>query len=159
MLNNQVITDTNQQLSNNLAGMYNNAYNQAQNTQNNALGQYGSIMNMPLAMSQGYANQVGNQQQHLNQRIMNDAKGRYDFNSMNPYRNLEMYRNMISGNMGGAQNSMSSGSSTTTAPPQSGGGSNIGSVLGMAAGAYFGGPQGAAIGGQAGGMIGEEFGF
>ena len=114
MLNNQVITDTNQQLSNNLAGMYNNAYNQAQNTQNNALGQYGSMMSMPLQMSQAYANQVGAPQQQLNQNLMNDAKSRYDYNSMNPYRNLEMYKNMIGGNMGGTQSGVSSGSSSSS---------------------------------------------
>jgi hypothetical protein len=120
MLNNQVITETNQQLSNNLAGMYNNAYNQAQNTQNNALGQYGSMMSMPLKMSQAYANQVGNPQQQLNQNLMNDAKSRYDFNSMNPYRNLQMFKNMIAGNMGSSQTGESSGSSssTTTSPVQ-----------------------------------------
>jgi hypothetical protein len=126
MLNNQVITDTNQQLSNNLAGMYNNAYNQAQNTQANALGQYGSIMSMPLQMSQALANQVGNPQQQLNQNLMNSAKARYDYNSMNPYRNIQMFKNLISGGMGGQVNTNTEGSqsgsstnyNTTTTPVQ-----------------------------------------
>jgi hypothetical protein len=126
MLNNQVITDTNQQLSNNLAGMYNNAYNQAQNTQVNTLGQYGSIMSMPLQMSQALANQVGNPQQQLNQNLMNSAKARYDYNSMNPYRNIQMFKNLISGGMGGQVNTNTEGSqsgsstnyNTTTTPVQ-----------------------------------------
>ena len=122
MLNNQVITDTNQQLTNNLSNMYGNAYNQAQQTQMGALGQYGTMMNMPLNMSNALYNQVGLPQQQLNQNIMNDAKSRYDFNSMRPYRALEMYRNMIQGNMGGTQTGKSStsgsSSSTSTNPIQ-----------------------------------------
>ena len=122
LLNNRVIDEANKQVTNAGAQMYNNAYNQAQNTQNNALGQYGSIMNMPLSMSNSLYNQVGLPQQQLNQSIMNDAKGRYDFNSMSPYRNLDYYRNMISGNMGSNTNTVGStsgsSSSTTTQPIQ-----------------------------------------
>ena len=120
MLNNQVITDTNQQLTNNLAGMYGNAYNRAQQTQSNALGQYGSIMNMPMNMAQGLYNQVGLPQQQMNQNLMNDAKSRYDYNSMNPYRNIEMYKNLIAGNMGSTNSQESAGtySNTSTSPVQ-----------------------------------------
>ena len=98
--------------------MYNNAYNQAQGTRNNALGQYGTIMNMPLSMSSQLYNQVGLPQQQLNQAIFNDAKARYDHNSMLPYKNLDYYRNAIAGNMGGinttTSNSSGGGSSTTS---------------------------------------------
>ena len=122
IMNNRVIDEANKQVTNAGAQMYNNAYNQAQNTRNNALGQYGNIMNMPLSMSNSLYNQVGLPQQQLNQNIMNDAKGRYDFNSMSPYRNLDYYRNMISGNMGGNTNTVGStsgsSSSTTTQPVQ-----------------------------------------
>ena len=120
LLNNRVITDTNQQLSNNLASMYGNAYNQAQNTQMGALGQYGSIMNMPMNIAQGLYNQVGLPQQQMNQNLMEDAKKRYDYNSTNPYRNIEMYKNLIAGNMGSTNSSESSGSfsNVSTTPVQ-----------------------------------------
>ncbi len=155
LLNNQVITDTTKNLNQNLSGMYNNAYNQAQATQNNALGQYGNMMNMPMQMSQGLYNQVGLPQQQMNQNVMNDAKQRYDYNSMNPWKNLGAYQGFIGGNMGSTQYSNSSGSSTGPggAPVEEKGGLNIGSLIGGVAGAYFGGPAGAAAGAQAGGMI------
>ena len=118
LLNNQVIDDANKNVSQNMAGMYNNAYSQAQNTRNNALGQYGNIMNMPLGMSAALYNQVGVPQQQLNQNIMNDAKQRYDYNSQLPWQNLQRYQQMINGNMGGTSSSSSGGSSTQTVPGQ-----------------------------------------
>ena len=114
LLNNRVIDEANQQVTNAGAAMYNNAYNQAQSTRNNALGQYGNIMNMPLSMSSQLYNQVGLPQQQLNQAIMNDAKARYDYNSMLPFRNLDYFKGMIGGNMGGTNASSSSSSSTTS---------------------------------------------
>jgi len=114
ILNNRVIDEANKQVTNAGAQMYNNAYNQAQATRNNALGQYGNIMNMPLSMSNSLYNQVGLPQQQMNQAIMNDAKARYDYNSMLPFRNLEYYRNMIQGNMGGTTSNQSSSSSSST---------------------------------------------
>ena len=113
-MNDRVLSEANKSVTNNLAGMYNNAYNQAQSTRNNALGQYGSIMNMPMQMSAGLYNQVGLPQQQLNQRLMDDAKQRYDYNSMLPYKNLDYFKNAISGNMGGSTSSSGGGSSTTT---------------------------------------------
>ena len=112
LLNNQVIDEANKQVTNAGAQMYNNAYNQAQATRNNALGQYGNIMNMPLAMSNALYNQVGLPQQQLNQSIMNDAMARYNHNSMLPFRNLDYYRNAIAGNMGGTNSTSSSSSSS-----------------------------------------------
>jgi len=118
LMNNRVIDEANKQVANAGAQMYNNAYNQAQATRNNALGQYGTIMNMPLSMSSQLYNQVGLPQQQLNQAIFNDAKARYDHNSMLPYKNLDYYRNAIAGNMGGinttTSNSSGGGSSTTS---------------------------------------------
>ena len=140
MLNNQVINETNKQVTNNLAGMYGNAYSQAQDqragaagmygqaqvgsmdraaqTQAQALGQYGNIMNMPLEMSKSLYNNVGLPQQQMNQGLMNDQKQRWDYNQMLPYKNLEMFANFINGNMGGTSttntNSNSSSSSSTT---------------------------------------------
>ena len=114
LMNNRVIDEANKQVTNAGAQMYNNAYNQAQATRNNALGQYSNIMNMPLAMSGALYNQVGLPQQQLNQAIMNDAKARYDHNSMLPFRNLEYYRNMVNGNFGGTTTSQSGGSSSTS---------------------------------------------
>ena len=116
LMNNQVIDQANQSVQQNMAGMYNNAYNQAQNTQNNALGQYGSIMNQPLEMSKQLYNRVGLPQQQQNQAQMNDLKARYDYKSSAPWQNLAQFGNFIQGNMGGVNtgSSSSSGSSTTT---------------------------------------------
>ena len=120
LLNNRVIEDANKQVANAGAEMYNNAYNQAQNTQSNALGQYGSIMNMPMQMSQQLYNQVGLPQQQYNQSIMDDARQRHDFGQQAGWNHLAQYGNMISGNFGGTQtgssttNSSSSGTTTTT---------------------------------------------
>jgi hypothetical protein len=114
MMNNQVITDTNQQLSNNLSGMYGDAYSQAQQTQMGALQSYDSIMNQPLNMSQGLYNQVGLPQQQLNQAQMNDAKQRHDYYANAPAQNLAQYGNFIQGNMGGVNSSSSSQSGSQT---------------------------------------------
>ena len=114
LMNNRVIDEANKQVTNAGAQMYNNAYNQAQNTRNNALGQYGNIMNMPLSMSSQLYNQVGLPQQQLNQAIMNDSKARYDHNSMLPFRALEYYKGMIGGNMGGTNSTQSSSHSSTS---------------------------------------------
>ena len=114
LLNNQVLEAANDQVSNNLAGMYGNAYNQAQQTQMGALGQYGSIMNMPMAMAQGLYNQVGLPQQQLNQAMMNDAKQRYDYAAMKPWNNTAQFGNFLQGNMGGTNTVGSSSHSTTT---------------------------------------------
>ncbi len=140
MLNNQVINETNKQVTNNLAGMYGNAYSQAQDqranavgmygqaqvgsmdraaqTQAQALGQYGNIMNMPLEMSKSLYNNVGLPQQQMNQGLINAQKERWDYEQMLPYKNLEMFSNFINGNMGGTSqtvtNSNSSSSSSTT---------------------------------------------
>jgi hypothetical protein len=118
MVNNQVIEETNQQLSNNLAGMYGDAYSQASsqaaNTQLGALGQYDSVMNQPLQQSQALYNQVGMPQQQLNQAIMNDQKDRYDYNANAGAANLAQYGNFIQGDMGGIQTTNQSGSQSGT---------------------------------------------
>ena len=114
LLNERVMEETQQQISNNLAGMYGNAYGQAQQNQLGALGQYGSIMNMPLQMSQALYNQVGLPQQRLNQAIMDDSKRRYDYNAMRPWQNLAQFGNFVTGNMGGTVGGSGSHSSTTT---------------------------------------------
>ena len=115
VLNNQVIENAGQQVNDNLAMMYGNAYQNAQDQRTQALGQYGNIMNMPLEMSKQLYNRVGLPQQQLNQAQMNDAKQRYDYASMAPYNNLAQYAQFISGNMGGMTQATenSSGSSTT----------------------------------------------
>ena len=113
LLNERVMEDTNQGISDNLASMYGNAYNQAQQKQVQALGQYGSIMNMPLEMSKQLYNRVGLPQQTLNQALMDDQKRRYDYNAMSPYNNLAQFQSFISGNYGG----QNMGTSTSTATP------------------------------------------
>ncbi len=75
----------------------------------------------------------------MNQNLMEDAKKRYDYNSMNPYRNIEMYKNLISGNMGSTNSSESSGSfSNVSTNPVEGPSTmdNIGKVAGVAASIY-----------------------
>ena len=113
LLNERVMEDTNQGISDNLAAMYGNAYDQAQQKQISALGQYGSIMNMPLEMSKQLYNRVGLPQQTLNQALMDDQKRRYDYNAMKPYNNLAQFQSFISGNYGG----QNMGTSTSTATP------------------------------------------
>ena len=104
----------NDQVSNNLAGMFGNAYNQAQQTQMGALNQYGSIMSMPMQMAQGLYNQVGLPQQQMNQALMNDAKQRYDYAAMKPWNNTAQFGNFLQGNMGGTNTVGSESHSTTT---------------------------------------------
>ena len=113
LLNERVMEDTNQGISDNLAAMYGNAYDRAQQKQVSALGQYGSIMNMPLEMSKQLYNRVGLPQQTLNQALMDDQKKRYDYNAMMPYNNLAQFQSFISGNYGG----QNMGTSTSTARP------------------------------------------
>ena len=115
IMNNKVVDAANEQLSNNLAMMYGNAYQQAQDQRTAALGQYGNIMNMPLEMSKALYNRVGLPQQQQNQAVMDDAKQRYDYAAMAPWQNLAQYANFISGNMGGTNTlTEKSGSSSST---------------------------------------------
>jgi hypothetical protein len=115
LLNERVMEDTNEQISRNLAAMYGGAYQQAQQQQMGALGQYGNIMQMPLQMSRSLYNMVGVPQQQLNQATMNDLKARYDYDAMRPYQNLAQFGNMSRGNYGGSvfSESGSEGTSTT----------------------------------------------
>jgi len=115
LLNNRVIEEANRQVTDASAAMYNNAYNQAQQTQATALGQYGSIMNMPLEMSKQLYNRVGLPQQQYNQAIMDDARQRFEFGQTAPWQHLAQYANLISGNFGGTNTSSSeSGHHSTT---------------------------------------------
>jgi hypothetical protein len=159
LLNNQVIQDANKQYSNNMAGLYNNAYQTAQANRMQSMGMANSLMANPMEMNKQLYNQVGLPQQQMNQATMNDAKQRYDYAAMAPWQNLNQYMNMMQGNMGGTTSSSSGGSSTTTAPgqPQGGGGSELGGLLGMAAGTFMpaiGPGLGSAAGGYLGGMLG-----
>ena len=116
LMNNRVIEEANKSVNQNLASMYSNAYNQAQQSQANALGQYGSIMNMPLEMSKHLYNRVGLPQQQYNQAMMDDARQRYQFAQTAPWQHLAQYGNLISGNFGGTNTASreSSHHSTTT---------------------------------------------
>ena len=111
ILNNRVIEEANRQVTDAGAQMYNNAYNTAQQTQSNALGQYGSIMNMPLEMSKHLYNRVGLPQQQYNQAMMDDARQRYEFAQMAEWQHLTQYANLISGNFGGTNTAKSNSSS------------------------------------------------
>ena len=114
MLNQNVMNEANQQVNDNLAMMYGNAYQSAQDQRTQALGQYGNIMNMPLEMSKQLYNRVGLPQQQLNQAVMNDQKQRYDYAAMSPYNNLAQYAQFISGNMGGMTQATENSSSSST---------------------------------------------
>lgn len=102
IMNNQVIDNASNQYSNNMAGMYNNAYQTAQDNRMQSMGMANSIMSNPMQMNQAFYNQVGLPQQQMNQATMNDAKDRYDYGARSPYENLSQYMNFISGNMGGS---------------------------------------------------------
>ncbi len=158
MLNNKVIQDANKQYSQQMAGMYNNAYQTAQQNRMQSMGMANSLMQNPMDVNKGLYNQVGLPQQQLNQATMNDAKARYDYAAMAPWQNLNQYMNMLQGNMGGTStsNSSSGGSSTTTGPgqqQQGGGNAELGSLLGMAAGTFIPG-IGPALGSAGGGFLG-----
>ena len=158
MLNNKVIQEANKQYSQQMAGMYNNAYQTAQQNRMQSMGMANSLMQNPMDVNKGLYNQVGLPQQQLNQALMNDAKQRYDYAAMAPWQNLNQYMNMLQGNMGGTStsNSSSGGSSTTTAPGQAsqgGGNGELGSLIGMAAGPFIPG-IGPALGTAAGGYLG-----
>ena len=161
LLNNQVIENANEQYSNNMANLYNNAYQTAQQNRMQSMGMANSLMSNPMQMNKALYNQVGLPQQQLNQAQMNDAKARYDYAAMAPWQNLNQYMNMLQGNMGGTSTTSSSGggSSTTTAPgPQQSGGSELGGLLGMAAGTFF--PAiGPGLGSAAGGFLGGQLGI
>jgi hypothetical protein len=97
------------------------------------------MMNMPMNMSQSLYNQVGLPQQQMNQNVMNDAKQRYDYNSMSPWQNLGAYQGFIGGNMGSTNYSNSGGShsSTSTTPVQQPSMmDNIGQIAGIGAKLY-----------------------
>ena len=160
IMNNKVIDAASDQYSNNMANLYNNAYQTAQQNRMQSMGMANSLMANPMQMNKQLYNQVGLPQQQLNQATMNDAKARYDYAAMAPWQNLNQYINMMQGNMGGTSTSSSGGSSTTTAPgqPQGGGGSELGGLLGMAAGTFF--PAvGPALGSAAGGFLGGKLGI
>jgi hypothetical protein len=138
LMNNRVINEANQQVTDAGAQMYNNAYNQAQaaqqagisqynqaqmNSMNNAaqtqmgaLGQYDSIMNQPLEMSKHLYNRAGLPWQQLNQARMDDMARRHEFNQQRNWQHLAQYANLISGNFGGTNtsNTESGHHSTTT---------------------------------------------
>ena len=162
IMNNKVIDAASDQYSNNMANLYNNAYQTAQQNRMQSMGMANSLMTNPMQMNKALYNQVGLPQQQLNQATMNDAKARYDYAAMAPWQNLNQYMNMMQGNMGGTSTSSSSGggSSTTTAPgdQQGGGGSELGGLLGMAAGTFM--PAiGPALGTAAGGFLGGKLGI
>jgi len=162
LVNNKVIENASNQYSNNMANLYNNAYQTAQNNRMQSMGMANQLMANPMEMNKQLYNQVGLPQQQLNQATMNDAKARYDYAAMAPWQNLNQYMNMLQGNMGGTSTTASSGggSSTTTSPgvpqQQGGGGSELGGLIGMAAGTYFGMP---ALGSAAGGYLGGKLGI
>lgn len=160
IMNNQVIDNASNQYSNNMANMYNNAYQTAQDNRMQSMGMANSLMGNPMEMNKNLYNQVGLPQQQMNQATMDDAKGRYDYAAQAPWQNLNQYMQMMQGSMGGTNTntSTSSSSSSQTSPVQGGGGgSELGGLLGMAAGTAFpaiGPSLGAAGGGYLGGMFG-----
>ena len=114
LMNNEVINQANQQVTDATAGMYNNAYNQAQDTRNHALTQYGSIMNMPLEMSKQLYNRVGVPLQQWDQARMNDAQQRWNWQQQQPWQNLTQFANLISGNFGGTNSGSTNSSNHNT---------------------------------------------
>lgn len=131
------------------------AYNDQQSWNNNRNQTLANLSNISTGLGSGNAMQyqAGSLQQAQDQKeILGDLeKWGYENNvSMN---DLQAYKNLISGNMGGTTNSESTA-------PSSGGGimSTVGTVGGAVVGGMFGGPAGAMLGSQLGGAVGGAVG-
>lgn len=101
LMNNQVIDAANKYVQDKSAEMYMNAYDQAQNTRNNALMNYSSIMNMPVEMSTALYNKVGLPQQQLNQAMMDEQRAKYEYDAWAPYQNMAIMQGWLNNQMGG----------------------------------------------------------
>tara|TARA_Y100000296_G_C5038670_1_gene188640 strand:- start:195 stop:641 length:447 start_codon:yes stop_codon:yes gene_type:complete len=134
LVQNRAISDAvTQGLSMPLAQMYGQAYNQAQGMRLPAaqqmIGQQqfgqrqaGQTMAQPLQMY-GAMNAVGGARRNMTQALIDADRGRYEYESMSPYQNLDRYQGATSGSWGGQ--------GSASYPKQSKWPSIIGGILGV----------------------------
>jgi len=87
-----------------------------------ALGRYPSVMNAPLS-TYGAINAVGGARRNMTQALIDADRGRYEYESMSPYQNLDRYQGATSGSWGGQ--------GSASYPKQSKWPSIIGGILGV----------------------------
>jgi len=123
LVQNRAISDAvTQGLTQPLANMYGNAWNQAQGLQMDALRQAPTTMSAPLSMY-GAVNAVGGARRNMTQALIDADRGRYEYESMSPYQNLDRYQGATSGSWGGQ--------GSASYPKQSKWPSIIGGILGV----------------------------
>lgn len=89
-----------QQIADQTAGIYNNAYGQGLDTYGRTLAQLPAIQQMQLMPSIA-ASAVGDNQRAYEQSLIDAAKGKWDYEQMAPWLTLAMYQGLIQGNYGG----------------------------------------------------------
>lgn len=115
-----------------------------------------SINNMNLQNYSAIEN-IGLQRQQNQQREIDAAKAKWDWEQMEPWKRLEMYQNAINGNMGQSTSSTSTQPVSSPNPITGGiGGALAGATLAGASKGAITGPWGAAIGGGLG-LLGSFF--
>ena len=125
--NNAVTEAVQAGLTDPLAQMYTNAYNQAQNRAVSSGQLYPSIMSAPLNMY-GAVGDIGAERRAMSQAAIDADMARYAYEANAPQNALQNYMSMITGNYGGT----SSGSSETTkVTPGPSGLSQIGQAAGI----------------------------
>ena len=95
------------------AGIYGDAYSQGLSHQSQTLGQTGSIIDAGFS-PYSQLGQSGQEQQLREQRLIEDAKAKHDFEQSLPYDRLNQYSGAISGASG-----LMGGAGTQTSPGQS----------------------------------------
>lgn len=131
------------------------AYQDQQSWNNNRQNTLNNLSNISKGLNSGNALQydAGAMQQGQNQAETKGQLEKWAYENNVDVNDLQAYKNLISGNMGGT----TKGESTA---PSSGGGimSTVGTVGGAVVGGMFGGPAGAMLGSQLGGAVGGAVG-
>lgn len=123
LVQNRAISDAvTQGMTQPLANMYGNAWNQAQGLQMDALRQAPTTLGAPLNMF-GAMNAVGGARRNLSQAQIDADRARYEYEAMSPYQNLAQYQGATGGSWGGE--------GTGTYPKQSKWPSIIGAIAGI----------------------------
>lgn len=132
------------------------AYNDQQSWNNNRNQTLANLSNISTGLGSGNAMQyqAGSLQQAQNQKEILGELEKWGYENNVSMNDLQAYKNLISGNMGGTTNSESTGGG------EKGGGvmSTIGTVGGGILGGMFGGPAGAMAGASLGGAVGGSMG-
>ena len=109
----------------------------------------------PQLADQDYADfgklaEVGGVYEDLQQQMINEEMARHQFDQMEPWQRLELYRGFIDGGLGGT----STQTTTGTTPRRNLAGSALGGAASGAAAGAGAGPWGAVAGGILGGLAG-----